>query len=73
MDTIDETFSEDYYKRILKKGVLLTAVEDDRIIGVCFGTYNKKEGWADLLGLVIEREFRKRGIGSLPVREFGEV
>lgn len=70
MDTIKETFPEGYYKRILRKGILIVAAENYEIIGVCFGTYNTKEKWADLLGLVVKEEFRKRGMGSSLVKEF---
>lgn len=72
MDVVDETFSEEYYKRILKKGILLVA-EEKGIVGVCFGTFNEKERWADLLGLVVKKEFRKIGAGSLLVKEFEKI
>lgn len=73
MDVIFETFSEDYYERILKKGILLVSEEDNVIVGVCFGTYNVKEGWADLLGLTVSRKYQGRGIGSSLVREFKNI
>ena len=70
MDIINETFSQKYYQRIIKKGILLVAEEDNKIVGVCFGTYNIKEKWADLLGLVVILQFRNRGIGSSLIKEF---
>lgn len=70
MDVIPDTFSEQYYQRILKKGILFVAEENNKIIGVCFGDYDLKEKWADLLGLVVKKEFRKKGIGSLLIKEF---
>ncbi len=73
MDTIEETFNEEYYKRILSKGVLLVAIENKKIIGVCFGTYNKKERWSDLLGLAVKKKFRKNGIGNSLVKEFEKI
>lgn len=73
MDVIEETFPADYYKRILKKGILLIAEEDKNIIGVCFGTYNVKEKWADLLGLVVRQDYRGKGIGHALVREFENI
>jgi len=73
MDSINETFSEDYFRRILKKGILLVAEIEDRIIGVCFGTYNIKEKWADLLGLVVKEKFSRKGIGSELVRKFEKI
>jgi len=73
MDTTSETFPEKYYQRILNKGILLVKVEKDELIGVCFGTYNLKEKWADLLGLVVKQNFRKKGIGSLLVKEFENI
>lgn len=72
MDVIKETFTETYYQRILEKGILFVAVEKE-IIGVCFGTYNLKEKWADLLGLVVKKEFRRKGIGSFLVKEFEKI
>lgn len=73
MDVISETFPEKYYERILKKGILLVAIVDNSLIGVCFGTYNTKENWADLLGLVVKEDFRKKGVGSLLVKEFERI
>jgi len=70
MDIIEESFSLDYYERILDKGILLIAEENNKIVGVCFGTYNKKEKWADLLGLIVRKEFRKKGVGSGLVKKF---
>ena len=70
MDLIKETFPEIYYRRILKKGILLVAIENIELVGVCFGTYNTKEKWADLFGLVVKERFRKRGIGSSLAEEF---
>ena len=70
MDTIPETFPEEYYQRILKKGLLLVAKENNKIIGVCFGAYNTKEKWADLLGLAVKKEYRHKGIGTALVKEF---
>jgi N-acetylglutamate synthase-like GNAT family acetyltransferase len=73
MDSIEETFSEDYYKRIIKKGILLVATEKNKLVGACFGTYNIKEKWADLLGLVVEKKFRKRGIGTALIKKFEKI
>jgi N-acetylglutamate synthase-like GNAT family acetyltransferase len=73
MDVIKETFPETYYRRILQKGILLVAIEYDKLVGVCFGTYNTKEKWADLLGLVVKDEYRKKGIGSSLIKEFEEI
>jgi len=73
MDVISETFLDVYYRRILKKGILLVAREDNEIIGVCFGTYNIREKWADLLGLVVKKEFQKKGIRSKLVKKFEQV
>jgi len=73
MDVIKETFPETYYRRILQKGILLVAIESNELVGVCFGTYNTKEKWADLLGLVVKKSFRKKGIGSSLVKEFEDI
>ena len=70
MDLIENTFTEKYYNRILKKGILLVAIEDDKIVGVCFGTYNLREKWADLLGLVVKEEFRQKGVGRSLINRF---
>lgn len=73
MDTIPETFPIDYYERILKRGILLVFEEDDIILGAVFGTYNIKEGWADLLGIVVKKEYQGRGIGGALVKEFESI
>jgi len=73
MDVIGDTFSEKYYGRILKKGILLVALENTILVGVCFGTYNIKEKWADLVGLGVKENFRKKGIGSSLVKEFEKI
>jgi len=73
MDVIKETFPETYYRRILQKGILFVAIENKELVGVCFGTYNIKEKWADLLGLVVKENFRKKGIGSSLVKEFEKI
>ena len=73
MDVIEETFTKNYYKRILKKGILFIAIKGEKIIGVCFGTYNLSEKWADLLGLVVKEEFRKKGVGNLLIKEFEKI
>src|SRR3989344_7158840 len=73
MDVISETFPREYYERIIKKGILLVSEENEKIVGVCFGTYNTKEKWADLLGLVVLPEFRNKGIGSSLVKYFEKI
>ena len=73
MDVIKETFSEGYYLRILEKGILLVAIEDYEIVGACSGTYNVKEKWADLLGMVVKENFRGKGIGSSLIKEFERI
>lgn len=73
MDVIKETFSKEYYKRIIRSGILLVAINDNKLVGVCFGTYNKKEKWADLLGLVVKEKFRRKGVGNLLVKEFEKI
>ena len=40
---------------------------------MCFGTYDKDEGWTDLLGLVVDKKFRKRNIGAMLVRGFEKI
>ena len=73
MDVISDTFPENYYQRILKKGILLVAIRDNEIIGVCFGTYNLKEKWADLLGLVVKPEFKNSGFGNSLIKKFENI
>ncbi len=73
MDVIKETFSETYYRRILRKGILIIANENGVLVGVCFGTYHTQEKWADLLGLVVKEKFRKVGIGSSLIKEFENI
>lgn len=70
MDVIDETLTEDYYERILKRGFLLVSEEEGKIIGVCFGSYSKEKKSLNLTGLVVKRDFRGKGIGKALVEEF---
>ena len=70
MDVIKNTFPETYYQRILQKGILIVAIKNKELVGVCFGTNNTKEKWTDLLGLVVKNNFRKKGIGSSLIKEF---
>ena len=72
MDADPETFSEEYFKRIIKKGILLVDEEDDEIVGACFGTYKNEEQWADLLGIVVEEKFRNQRRGKALVTAFEE-
>jgi|SRR3989338_8101382 len=72
MDTMSETFPKAYYERIIEKGILLIAEENKKIVGVCFGTFNAKEKWADLLGLTVLPKFRNKGLGSSLVKAFEE-
>ena len=73
MDVVTGTFSEEYYKNLIIKGILIVAEEDNEIIGVCFGKYNIKENWADLLGVVVDKDYQKKGIGSNLVKEFEKI
>jgi N-acetylglutamate synthase-like GNAT family acetyltransferase len=68
-----EVFSEDYFLRILKKGILLVSIEENNLIGACFGTYNKRENWADLLGIVVDKKSKNKGIGVQLVKEFERI
>ena len=65
-----DTFTKKYYERIIKEGILLVAEENKKLVGVCFGNYKTKEKWADLLGVVVIPEFRKKGIASSLIKEF---
>jgi len=70
MDTTVDTFTESYFKRIQRYGIILVAVDKKKIVGTCFGTFNLKEKWADLLGLAVRKEFRKKGVGYDLVKSF---
>lgn len=72
MDTDPNTFTKKYYERILKEGILLVAKKED-IIGVCFGKYNEKEDWADLLGLAVHEKHRKQGVGTALLKRFENI
>jgi N-acetylglutamate synthase-like GNAT family acetyltransferase len=71
-DIIASTYSLNYYKRLHKEGILIVA-ESDGLIGVCFGSFSKKEKWADLLIVAVEASQRKRGTGSMLVLAFEQV
>ena len=70
MDTDSETFTEEYYARILEEHLLLVVSRETEIIVVCFGKYNTNEGWADILGLCVHKEHRRKGWGTKLIREF---
>lgn len=70
MDTIDETFSSAYFARLIREGIVLVATHLRRVIGVCFGSYNREEGWADLLGIVVSPQYRRKAIARRLVQSF---
>lgn len=72
MDTDEDTFSLEYLKRILDSGVLLVAIENE-LVGVCFGKYHSQEAWADLLGVVVHKEHRRKGVASRLIESFEEI
>lgn len=69
----DETYSEEYFARLIKQGIVLVDEEKPGIVGLCFGTYNKQEGWADLLGVLVLEEYRRQGRASALVAAFEEA
>lgn len=69
----DETYSEEYFSRLIKQGVVLVDEEDAGIVGLCFGTYNQEERWADLLGVLVLKEYRLQGRASALVAAFEEA
>lgn len=70
MDVIEETFPVSYFTRLIREGIVCVAKTKAKIVGVCFGKHNSKEGWADLLGLVVSPQYRGRGIGEKLVQTF---
>lgn len=73
MDVTRDTFGDGYYERLIRSGILLVAIDQEKVVGVCFGTINSKEKWADLLGLIVEIAYRKQGVGSTLVQEFEKI
>lgn len=73
MDADKETFSLNYLRRILKEGILLVTTKEEELIGVCFGKYNPKESWSDLLGIVVDKDFRQQGIASKLIEKFEAI
>jgi len=74
LDTEEDTYTEEYFERLIDEGILLVAVENEKgeadIVGACFGTYSSEEGWADLIGVVVHESLRREGIGKKLVKEF---
>jgi len=70
IDTTEETYSKEYYEKLLDTGILLVATNNENIVGCCFGTYSEKENWADLLVLVVKEKERKKGVGKTLISEF---
>lgn len=73
LDAAPETFSRQYITRIIRRGILLVALVSNTIVGICFGTHNQKENWADLLGLAVLPASRGQGIGRTLVRAFEDA
>ena len=65
---IDEEISIYYFKRLLRNICLVA--EENKIVGVIYGEYNKKEKWTYLSGIVVLKEFRHKGIGKKLIKEF---
>lgn len=73
VDAEETTYTEEYFGRLLEEQILLVDEQEGRIMGVCFGTFNEPEGWADLLAVVVDENLREEGVGSALVKRFQEL
>jgi len=69
------TYSEDYYKRLINshEGIFLVAEINSEVVGLIFGEFSKNEDWADLTGVGVKEQYRKKGIGSQLIQEFERI
>jgi len=75
---MDWTFSqigENYFKNILKDGIIFVATEEDRIIGYLAGSINIQTSYiikslAELDNCYVEEAYRNQGIGKKLLEEF---
>ena len=65
-------YTINYLIRLIKSknGIFLVADYNSKIIGIVFGEFNKREGWAELSGIAVLEEYRNKGIGSAFLKEF---
>ena len=70
MDTTESTFPISYFRRLMRDGIIYVATANSKVVGVCFGTYNGSEGWADILGLVVVPKYRDKNIAKRLVGKF---
>jgi len=68
-----EGYSIEYFKRLVREGVILVAEIDSKIVGFVFGEFSKEEDWAELTGVAVLEEHRGKGIGSKLINEFENV
>ncbi len=65
---INEEISVYYFERLLKNICLVA--EENKIVGVIDGEYNKREKWTYLSGIVVLKDYRSKGIGKKLIKEF---
>lgn len=73
---VNENYHFNYLKRLIdnkKEHVFLVAEKSSKIIGAVYGECNKKENWAELVGIGVLKDYRGQGIGSKLIREFEKI
>lgn len=65
-----EKAGEDYFKDIIKNGIVLLAIVDNQIVGYLSGSISKINSESKLDNMFIIENYRKYGIGSKLINEF---
>ena len=73
VESDEHTYSVDYLSETLEKGILFIAETNEQLVGCIFGRYSKEDKWADLLVIVVKKNFQKKGIGKELLLAFEEV
>lgn len=75
MEWTFSSIGENYFKDTIKNGIVLLAIEDNKIIGYLAGSINIKLSYvtktlAELDNCYVEEEYRNQGIGKQLLEEF---
>lgn len=62
-----------YLLRMIEEQVVLVAEIKGKIIGTAYGYSDKKEGWSELRGIVVDKDYRKKGIGTALINGIEQV
>lgn len=72
----NNTYDPAYYERLIdteERSIFLVAEDNKEIVGVVFGEYSMKEDWSELMGVVVDENFRGKGIGVALMNKFEDI